>query len=346
MILSSLYVKKLYGHYSYEVRFNRDITMLYGTNGCGKTTVLNIITAIITGNVFRLFSYDFEKVDLSYFDENNDKLSYNICIEKNNEQMRIKFKDNDNVNISKLQIPEERKRRMESSENMYFEEYPILAEIRKEFNYVYLALNRASSLSDGDEYMFFRRRRLYVEDDDILEPDTMTPEIRYVEGLISSQYMRATSQANKINDEFRNSILKSALDVNVQTDIGKMLSDFDVKDLKKDDIFKIKDSYIKILNNLNLVSDEEKKQYKVFFENYSKRIKAIGDSDAIRIEDMFSLIVEYNEMKKIQGIVAIAAETENQKAIAMKPIEIFLDTVNEFISSADLKKRIDINLNG
>lgn len=112
--------------------------------------------------------------------------------------------------------------------------------------------------------------------------------------------MRATSQTSRINDEFRNSILKSALDVNVQTDIGKMLSDFDVKDLKKDDIFQIKDSYIKILNDLKLVSDEEKKQYKIFFENYSKRIKAIGDNDAIRIEDMFSLIVEYNEMKKFR----------------------------------------------
>ena len=346
MILSSLYVKKLYGHYSYEVKFNRDVTMLYGTNGCGKTTILNIITAIITGNVFRLFSYDFEKVDLIYFDENSDRISYNICIEKNSEQMKIKFKNNDNIFISKLQIPEERKRRMDSGESMYFEEYPILAEIRKEFNYVYLALNRASSLSDGDDYIFYRRRRLYVEDDDILEPDTMAPEIRYVEGLISSQYMRATSQTSRINDEFRNSILKSALDVNVQTDIGKMLSDFDVKDLKKDDIFKIKDSYIKILNDLRLVSDEEKKQYKIFFENYSKRIKAIGDSDTIRMEDMFSLIVEYNEMKKIQGIVDIAAEAENQKAIVMKPIELFLDTVNEFISSADLKKKIDINLNG
>ena len=51
MILSSLYVKRLYGHYSYKVKFNSDITLLYGTNGCGKTTILNVITAIITGNV-------------------------------------------------------------------------------------------------------------------------------------------------------------------------------------------------------------------------------------------------------------------------------------------------------
>lgn len=70
--------------------------------------------------------------------------------------MKITFKNND-ISILKLQIPEDRRRRLDSGESMYFEEYPILSEIRKEFNYVYLALNRASSLSDNDDYILYRR---------------------------------------------------------------------------------------------------------------------------------------------------------------------------------------------
>ena len=51
VILSKLTVKKLYGNYDYDVKFNADVTLLYGTNGCGKTTILNIITSIITGSI-------------------------------------------------------------------------------------------------------------------------------------------------------------------------------------------------------------------------------------------------------------------------------------------------------
>lgn len=47
--LVDLLIEGLYGCYNYNVKFNTDVTFLYGMNGCGKTTVLNITEAIITG---------------------------------------------------------------------------------------------------------------------------------------------------------------------------------------------------------------------------------------------------------------------------------------------------------
>ena len=87
-----------------------------------------------------------------------------------------------------------------------------------------------------------------------------------------------------------------------------------------------------------------KKQYAVFFENYSKLLKDVGSK--MELTNMFSLFTAYNEMKKIQGIVDIAADAEKQKAQIMHPIELYLDTVNEFISTSDFEKKIDINING
>jgi len=343
MRLSNLVVNKLYGNYDYDVNFNEDVTLIYGTNGCGKTTILNIITAIITGTLYNLFSYKFENVSLTYYDEIDKKNKYNINIsKKSDDTLEVTFNGKP-TSISKLQLSEDQRRRATGIEILYFEEYPVLNDIRLEFNYVYLALNRAISLSDKDNY-FPRRRYFLVEEEEIIEPEKVDSEIRYIENLIARRYMTATSQTNNINNEFRNAILKSALDVNVQTDFWKFMSDFNIRNFKKNEIIKIRDSYVKILSDLNLVSDDEIKQYNVFFQNYSAKIKSMGNR--IKIEEMFSLFIEYNEMKKIQNIVDIAADTEKQKAIIMKPIELFLTIVNEFISSSDSKKKIGINING
>lgn len=346
MVLSSLYVKELYGKYDYDIDFNEDITLIYGTNGCGKTTILNIITAIITGGLFRLFTYNFKDITLKYFNESAKENPFCIIISKVSEtELEVDF-NGQKGQIVKLQGQSERRQSVDSLATHYFEEYSILDEIKREFNYVYLALNRSGTLPEEDGHVYLNRRRYYTDEEyEIIEPERIDPEIRAIERLIIRRYMLVTSQVNAINNEFRNTILKSALDVNVLTDLGKFLNDFNAKKLKGDNILKIRDSYVKILNDLRLITEDEKKQYNVFFENYSKKIQNIGNTP-IQLEEMFSLFVENYEMKKIKGIVDIAAEMEKRKAVVMRPFELFLDSVNEFVSASDYKKEVDIDANG
>lgn len=144
MIISNLKVIGLYGNYNYSVNFNKDITLLYGTNGCGKATILNIITSIITGSIYKLFSYKFESIILTYIDEKeNNGTNQIVLLRKDEDEIEISFRSNTSL-IKKSQIPEDRRRRIDFYDEIYFEEYSVLKRIRTEFNFVYLALNRAT----------------------------------------------------------------------------------------------------------------------------------------------------------------------------------------------------------
>lgn len=66
MIIKRLEIKNLHGIYNYNVSFNDDLTFIFGENGCGKTTILDIVSSIVTGRLYNLFSYDFDEIVLSY----------------------------------------------------------------------------------------------------------------------------------------------------------------------------------------------------------------------------------------------------------------------------------------
>lgn len=66
MLIKRLKVKELHGLYDYDVTFNDDLTFIFGENGCGKTTILNIVSSIVTGKLYNLFGYSFKEISLQY----------------------------------------------------------------------------------------------------------------------------------------------------------------------------------------------------------------------------------------------------------------------------------------
>ena len=69
MKIEKLDIKNLHNHYNYHVEFNNDLTFLYGSNGCGKTTILNIIEAIVSGRIYELYALEFDRIRLTYYDD-------------------------------------------------------------------------------------------------------------------------------------------------------------------------------------------------------------------------------------------------------------------------------------
>lgn len=78
------YIKiyKLFGQYNYFFDFDKGVNIWVSENGKGKTTILNIISATLSGNVERLISFPFEKIEIKvknkeFSFEMNEFINYN-----------------------------------------------------------------------------------------------------------------------------------------------------------------------------------------------------------------------------------------------------------------------------
>ncbi|MFK4946531.1 MULTISPECIES: hypothetical protein [Lactococcus] len=85
MKLENLFIEKLHGIYNYDVDFNEDITFLYGSNGCGKTT----IPKKGQRRVMKTFSHNTLESTL-YFDTNEAEIWRNDISQLNNYQSSLR----------------------------------------------------------------------------------------------------------------------------------------------------------------------------------------------------------------------------------------------------------------
>lgn len=68
--LKSIKIEGLFGKYNYHFNFEKDISIWISENGVGKTTILTIIVAILTGDVRTLYDINFQKILVNISDEN------------------------------------------------------------------------------------------------------------------------------------------------------------------------------------------------------------------------------------------------------------------------------------
>ena len=344
MKLQQLVIEKLYGNYNYNIKLNQDVTFIYGNNGCGKTTVLNIIEAIITGQLYKLFSFPFHEIKL-YYGKSPQKSSVISVMHPHPDSLTVSFEntisDIQELDESDLRSYNDRDRR--EMHQAYFKIYPFLNKIKSLFNYVYLPLNRTHTAIDTDEvsYMAYRHYRdnSFYDEIPLLSTGLKDPAMVEIESLIYRSFSRINSKLNALGDEFRNNILQSALSVESKISLEQMMRKAIMNRSTVPELERAKESYTNILQELHLNASEEK--ITDFFNGMIKDYKTLEENSFEKIS--LDFFIRYNEMIKIKEIVAIAEHIEAQKSMIRKPLETFLDTINSFIYNEEDGKTIKID---
>lgn len=355
MKLQRLVVNKLYGAYNYDVMFNSDITFLYGTNGCGKTTILNITEAIITGMLFKLFEYKFQKISLFYYSTKKSVNLNEISIKylSSKKALQISF-DNETYEMEFIRLDSDQRRAPDLDEiaNMYFESNPFLTEIKQSFNYVYLPLNRTmsfgnSSMFDSDmSYRMYNRRyvnRILFEEEDEYQYASRDINISKIENLIYYKYNSANAKSRDIENDFRRVVLQMLLEVNANQSVDEIIGSMsfaEIASITPSKIMDVKKQYIAILEDLtsaNVVSSCES-----FFQTFLDDIKEIKEKNQISVDFLF----RYKDFLRIQQTVSLADHTFKAKEKLMKTFELFSETMNSFISQTEDGKKFVISAEG
>ena len=93
MKLLKFSAKKIYGRFDFNIKFNDGISLLTGINGCGKTTALKAMYALLSPDVDWMAKTQFDKLKLEFQHEDIKK---SILITKSDGMVTITYDDGPN----------------------------------------------------------------------------------------------------------------------------------------------------------------------------------------------------------------------------------------------------------
>ncbi|MGX5746206.1 AAA family ATPase [Bacillus toyonensis] len=341
---------------NYDIDFYEDITLLYGVNGCGKTTILNILSTIISGDLYNLKRYDFKSLELfiSGLDKSEDRLfikesihsipMYQVyfkgkmaLIPKEVKEVEFDFDDGSYKKNNVLQSKKypEREDFLEGKEDYSDKSYnELVYEIQEAFYQLYIPLTRKSvsidQLQGRNIRVGMKGLAGYSDANTYLDNS-----VKKAVTLLRDYMMAITMRENRTLESLKGKILKLALSS----------SEVEIDNLDLKDLFYLNSdlSEIPSISNFNIPIEQNLSALKEKLESCRGAFE-IEENNSIKIIDPMgfaNFVAAMSQLKKFAQIAEVIHKANRSRETSLLPVNKLIATINEFLEDGEKEILLD-----
>lgn len=261
LIIKSIHIEGIWGYKKINCNFHRNVNILIGKNGIGKTTILNLLSSTINVDTETLHNISFDKLTIDFYDEHdsNSKITFEIKRFMKNERPMISYEFT-GIDIPKQNITKE-------SDNIV--RYLLKRKINALINLTWLSINRKNI------------RRYHTNTNEQPEIDKRLEELF---AHIQDYYYKLMSRSMELNQQFKSDVINLFL---YDKDIDDTPTLATLESIKEENIDK--NDLINMFSSLGLSNEAIKTKIETHLEMIEKAKKEILTSETSPLDSTNTL---------------------------------------------------------
>lgn len=251
LIIKSILIEGIWGYKTIQCNLQRNVNIIIGKNGVGKTTVLNLISSVINVDIDALRKVSFDKILIVFYEDENPQKSISFEVKRyaKNGQATISYDFND-IKISKQNFNEK-----SSTSSQIALRYTI----HNYINLTWLSINR-------------KNLQYYHTDRD--QKSEIDKRLEELFDHMQDYYYRLINRSMSLNEEFKSDVINLFLyDKDIDMPTKEALEQIKEENINKDDL-------INMFSSLGLSDRAIKDRIETHFDMIEKAKKEIFLSES------------------------------------------------------------------
>ena len=341
--------KKVHDYLTIDLSFNKDLSIITGSNGSGKTTAILLIQAILYPNIKDLLAIPFESLELIFIHEG---FSTKISVSNAGKKMIIEASNTSSIlEVSRERFDEFEYSNLKMKEGIDINEVilknivsnPIIDFIKHIPSPIFIGLERRTDEIQNEREDFAIERRLYLNK----SRHELSEYKRQFKGSLGVSLLETEFLVQAIYKRVR--AIEERYSIDLQNEI--LLSSFEYVEFESFENFK--DTYQERKNLLSRRKEIEDALSKIGYgsrKNFTDKLNYFFEKlesliDSMNLHNKSGISVEWltnqYQIDKLSKLVMIIDDYKSKVLHGFKPINKFLDIINSFFIDTNKSIYVD-----